>query len=367
MSFETSGCQSTPSKNFTTLDRMLFHTLMEATGEVVAVSTTSGDTYSGILFAVEANPKYVDYALASSSTLKRKRNHCQREGAWNHITLKYVQKMSDPNGNPADRIKGEYWEQVIIPSSQFASLSAIAIANDHHSKKYRRSNRSAFNDASGQCMHREERELVRWEGDSENMCEFLEDDDSESEFDQFAANNIDCTFDESVWLLYTTKIDTRKSKKNKQWTKEAAEKEYQIMKQETTNRHVRDDRAYYSFPENGTIANRNVMVNGQGNEQRDVQRDGDEDEEYAFSRVISRVISHDLASDLSVHDALKSTNDTNGFETSEWSTKESPEFVDDKMGGTSLWTEKDGRDEMIHERKMEVYDEWFENIIGDLV
>merc|ERR1719300_1466632 len=151
---------------------------MEAKGQLVAVSTKTGETFSGILLAIEAKasdaqntntPSSSSTSSSSSSNTNTETVTAEGDGqntshhsyAWNKIVLQYVQRMSNPNANPADRIKAEYQEMKTIIASEFASLSAVAISD--RSNSYRRAERQAFNDASGRSMHRKERELVRWE------------------------------------------------------------------------------------------------------------------------------------------------------------------------------------------------------------
>jgi len=264
-----------PLKRQEKLEQMLWHSLMEAKGEIVAVSTTSGETYSGILFAIEANSRSGRAAPSSSSTPGGDSEggcHPQHHAAWNKIVLKYVQKMSDPNANPADRIKAEYSEEISIPAAEFAALSAIAITD--HSNSYRRADRQAFNDASGRTLHRKERELVRWAAASgDEAHELLDDDEAPGQepYDQFAANNVEDSFDEA---MYTSNLD-KSHPEYARAAKEAAASEDRIMSQEVTNKHRRGDRAYYSQSKRGAAAKSN----------------GDDDEEDAFSRVISKAPS----------------------------------------------------------------------------
>ena len=275
-----------PSKRQTKLTQMLWHSLMEAKGEIVAVSTTSGDTYSGILFAIEPDsqhhtdsdpntttPNGIKTNNGSNGTNSSTMNSTESIPQMNKIVLKYVQKMSDPNANPADRIKAEIEEEVIIPASEFAALSAVSITD--HSNSYRRADRQAFNDASGRSMHRKERELVRWQAaDDGDESGLLEEEEPGSEpYDQFKVNNVDTTFDES---MYTSNLD-KSHPEYERMHKEAAEKEAEIMSKEATNKHVQDDRAYYHLQ-------RKKGQNGQKGSPSKVT--GDEDEEDAFSRVL---------------------------------------------------------------------------------
>jgi len=302
-----------PSKRQLKLEQMLWHSLMEAKGEIVAVSTTSGHTYSGILFAIEANCKSTDSSSSpcdppsgSSKSSKSPKSpksaksgsnpssaassgssgssgstpngggsdgdeHVGERAAWNKIVLKYVQKMGDPNTNPAERIKASYQEELSIPASEFAALTAIAITD--HSNSYRRADRQAFNDKSGRALHRKERELQRWEpAESGDADELLDDGDEGdgNEYDQFKANNMEhCTFDESD---YTSKLD-KSHPEYQRLAQEAADEERRIMSKEATNKHVRDDRAYFN-----QRGKRGQDVRTKGN--------GDEDEEDAYSRVL---------------------------------------------------------------------------------
>merc|ERR1719244_790234 len=99
--------------------------------------------------------------------------------------------------------------------------------------------------------------------------EWREDEAVDSgSYDQFAANRVDHSFDET---MYTSYLDTDHPE-YEAMRKEAATEEERIMRKEAVNKHVRDDRAYYLQRENGQC-----MMDG----------DGDEDEEDAFSRVIS--------------------------------------------------------------------------------
>jgi len=272
-----------PFKRQAKLEQMLWHSLMEAKGQLVAVSTKSGETYSGILLAIEAKSSDAQSPNASSSSSSSTNtetvttegdapNTSHHPYAWNKIVLQYVQRMSNPNANPADRIKAEYQEMKTIIASEFASLSAVAISD--RSNSYRRAERQAFNDASGRSMHRKERELVRWEasGSVGDEYELRDEKDASNEpFDQFKANNVAATFDES---MYTSNLDKSHPEYEK-LAKEAAAMEANIMSKEATNKHVRDDRAYYS-------------------QNRKTQRskvNGDEDEEDAYSRVLNNASS----------------------------------------------------------------------------
>merc|ERR1712228_274669 len=119
-------------------------------------------------------------------------------------------------------------------------------------------------------MHRKSRDLVAWqptehddEGYNDNL---LENEESlDEDYDQFAANNIDAHFDET---MYTSKLD-KTSNEYQRNIKEAKEAEKNIMNQPTQSKHVSDDRAYYHKK------NKKDRRNGM-----------DEDEEDAYSRVI---------------------------------------------------------------------------------
>jgi len=265
-----------PSKRQEKLEQMLWHSLMEVKGEVVAVTTKHGKTYSGVLFAIEpatfpssntpSTPPSSASSPTSSSTLPR-------SGAWATIVLKYVQEMSNPNRDPSERIRAGFQEEVRIAAHEFASLSARGIAD--HTNAYRRADRKAFDDATGKRLHRAQRELQRWQPDGSSLgldegVDLLEDgglDDSDGEYDQFEANNCEATFDEN---MYTSKLDTG-AKDFERRRQKARDEEAQIMAQETSNRHVRDDRAYY-------------LKKNELRERR--QRGKDEDEEDAYSKVL---------------------------------------------------------------------------------
>ena len=130
------------SKEQTISTQILWHSMMEMKGQIVAVSTTSGETYSGILFCIEPTPSTPNGTNGSTKM--------------NKIVLKNVQKMSDSNDNAAERMKAEYKEELIIPASEFAALSAMGIPD--HSNSYCRADGQAFD---GRSMHREERPLER--------------------------------------------------------------------------------------------------------------------------------------------------------------------------------------------------------------
>ena len=298
-----------PAARLEKLQQMLWYSLNEARGEIVAVTKTNGDTYSGILYAIQPSEgnTFVNNNPSSPKQEGEKNNNNDLNiagngdlinASWEYIVLKYVQKMENPNDEPSKRIRAPFEEEIKIPANEFAALSAINIAD--HNNSYRRADRDAFNDRTGRKLRRKERELVRWDAtangnDDEGMNGLLENEKDlenlDNDYNQFEANQIDEEFDES---MYTSKLDTTDPEYIKN-LKDAEQAESRIMAQATTSKHVLDDRAYY------------LNKKGGKNKRDRDRQSGDIDEEDRFARVL-----HDASMSKQNLKSNKNNNNNNG-------------------------------------------------------